>query len=250
MKTETRRRSTNQKIPLLRQRQRERQFGIGLMLVVCAIIFAGFSRTYYLNHFFARRSLSASLQIHGFLFSAWFLLLLVQIALVARRRIDLHRRIGWIGAVLAGLMVIIGVSVSLHAAKHGSPAIPPGLPIAKFLVVPLFDVIVFGVLTGAGLYFRRKPQIHKRLMMLAGLAIVTPAFARIQLDFIRNRDIKTILLMADVFALIYIAYDTLTHRRLHPACLFAGLVIAASVPLRFAIADTQAWQSFANWLVR
>jgi len=74
--------------------------------------------------------------------------------------------------------------------------------------------------------------------------------ARIPLDFIRNRDISTLFLMGDVVALAYIVHDTLTHKRLHPACLFGGLLIVLGVPFRFTIDDTQAWQNFTTWLVR
>jgi hypothetical protein len=176
-------------------------------------------------------------------------LLFVQIALVAKRRVDLHRRVGYIGALLAVLMVTVGTNVTIHAAKYGTPAKPAGLPMANFLVVPFFDVIVFGALAGAGLYYRLNPQLHKRLMILATLGILTAGLARIPLDFIRNRDISTIFLMGDLVALVYIAHDTLTHKRLHPACLFGGLLIVLSVPLRFTIADTQVWQNFTTWLV-
>jgi hypothetical protein len=196
MRTETPRVSPNQNTPSSYKWRRERPFVIGLMLIASAIIFAGFARTYYLNAFFARRSLTATLHLHAFLFSAWFVLLFVQIALVAKRRVDLHRRVGYIGVVLAVLMVTVGTNVTINAAKYGTPAKPPGLPMANFLVVPFFDVIVFGALAGAGLYYRLKPQVHKRLMILATLGILTAGLARIPLDFIRNRDISTTSLWA------------------------------------------------------
>src|SRR5215469_4332285 len=123
MKTEIARVDLNQNSPILSKRRSERLFVIGLMLIVSAVIFTGFARTYYLNSFFAHRSLTLALHLHGFLFSAWFVLLFVQIALIAKRRIGLHRRVGYLGALLAGLMVIVGVYVSIHAAKYGSPTI-------------------------------------------------------------------------------------------------------------------------------
>src|SRR5215469_12773025 len=99
---------------------RERAFVIGLMVIACAVIFVGFSRTYYLNAFFARRSLTAIVHLHGFLFSAWFVILFAQMTLIAKRRIDLHRRVGYLGALLALSMVIVGMMVTVHAAKHGT----------------------------------------------------------------------------------------------------------------------------------
>lgn len=167
MRTEIPRVRLKQNSPTSYKGRRERVFVIGLVLIASAIIFAGFARSYYLNAFFARRSFTATLHLHGFLFSAWFVLLFVQIALIAKRQIDLHRRVGYIGALLALSMVIVGMIVTIHAAKYGTPAKPPGLPTANFLVVPFFDVIVFAILAGAGLYYRMKPQVHKRLMIQA-----------------------------------------------------------------------------------
>jgi FtsH-binding integral membrane protein len=249
MRTEIARVSLNQNRPTF-FKWRERLFVIGLLLFASGIIFSGFARTYYLNGFFAHRSHTAMVHLHGFLFSAWFVLLFVQIALIAKRRTDLHRRVGIVGALLALSMVIVGMIVTIHAAKYGTLAKPPGLPIANFLVVPFFDDIVFATLAGAGLYYRTKPQVHKRLMILATLGLLTAGVARIPLDFIRNRDISTLFLMGDVVALIYIAQDTLAHKRLHPACLFGGLLIVLSVPFRFTIDDTQVWQNFTTWLIR
>ena len=250
MKTEIPRIRLKQNNPSSHKWGRERVFVIGLMLIASAVIFAGFARTYYLNAFFAHRSLTGAVHLHGFLFSTWFVLLFVQMTLIAKRRIDLHRRVGYIGAFLALSMVIVAMIVIIHAARYGTLAKPPGLPIANFLVVPFFDVIVFATLAGAGLYFRTRPQVHKRLMILATLGILTAGLARIPLDFIRNRDISTIFLMGDVVALIYIVHDTLTSKRLHPACLFGGLLIVLSVPFRFTIDDTQVWQNFTTWLIR
>lgn len=249
MRTEIARASLNPKRPTS-SRWRERLFVVGLLLIASAIIFVGFARTYYLNGFFARRSLTATVHLHGFLFSAWFVLLFVQIALIAKRRTDVHRRVGYVGGLLAFSMVIVGMIVTIHAAKYGTSAKPPGLPTAKFLVVPFFDVIVFATLAGIGLYFRTKPHVHKRLMILATLGILTAGVARIPLDFIRNRDISTLFLMGDLVALAYITHDTLIHKRLHPACLFGGLLIVLSVPFRFTIDDTQVWQNFTTWLIR
>jgi uncharacterized membrane protein YozB (DUF420 family) len=232
------------------KRRSERLFGTGLLLIASATIFAGFARTFYLNGVFARRPLSVMVHLHGIFFSAWFILIFIQIALIARHRVDLHRRLGYGGTVLAASIVVVGYLVAIHAARYGSPTIPPGLPGFKFLAVPFFDVLVFGILAGSGLYLRRKPDVHKRLMILATLSVVTPGLARIPLEFLRHRDITTIFLMGAVLALAYIAWDTLLNKRLHPACLIGGLLLVLSIPARFAIQNTHAWEVFATWLIR
>jgi len=80
MRTEISRVSVNQNRTTVSKWRRDRAFVVGLMLIVSAIIFSGFARTYYLNAFFARRPLTLPLHLHGLLFSAWFVLLFVQIS--------------------------------------------------------------------------------------------------------------------------------------------------------------------------
>lgn len=231
-------------------RRRNRTFNIAMSLLAIVIVFVGFSRTYYLNGYFTHRNLTWFLHLHGFLFSAWFVLLLVQIVLVAVGRTDLHRRVGVAGATLASIMVVVGVTAGIHAAKYGSLSTPPDVPRLVFLVVPIFDMIVFGSLTTAGLLYRRRPEYHKRLMMLATLGILTAAIARIQLPLIQTHGLPAIFGMADILVLMFIGYDTISHKRLHPANLWGGLVVLLSLPVRFAVGGTAAWLTFAQWLTR
>lgn len=234
----------------LMDRRRNRTFNIALAVTSIALVFAGFARTYYLNGYFAQRTLTWFLHLHGFIFSAWFVLLLVQIVLVAMGRTDLHRRLGVAGAAMVCVMVPLGIGIGIHAAKYGSLSTPPGVTRLGFLVVPVTDMVVFGTLAGAGLLYRRRPEIHKRLMVLATLSILTAAIARIPLHFIQTHGLPAIFGLTDLLVLVFIGYDTIAHKRLHPANLWGGLLILLSLPLRFALGGSAAWLTFAQWLTR
>ena len=82
------------------------------------IVFAGFARTFYLKTLFGTRSLPLYLHLHGLMFTLWFVLFFVQARLVARHRVDLHRRLGVFGAVLAPLAACLAAGVSIHALKR------------------------------------------------------------------------------------------------------------------------------------
>ncbi len=111
-------------------------------------------------------------------------------------------------------------------------------------------MVVFGTLAGAGLLYRRRPEIHKRLMVLATLSILTAAIARIPLHFIQTHGLPAIFGLTDLLVLVFIGYDTIAHKRLHPANLWGGLLILLSLPVRFALGGSAAWLTFAQWLTR
>ena len=215
-----------------------------VMMIV--IVFAGFAYTYYLKELFGTPALPSLLHLHGLVMSLWFALFLVQVSLVATGRVDLHRRVGVVGALLAALVVVVGVSTAINAARLGHT---PGPPPLVFLTIPLGDMLVFPALIGAGLYFRRRSDFHKRLMLLSSLSLLTAAIARIPLSFITAGGLPLFFGLTDLCIIICVAYDTVKNRRLHPAFGWGLLFIVASQALRFMLAGTAAWAQFAAWLV-
>lgn len=211
-----------------------------------AVVFAGFARTYFLKAGFGTPALSTLLHLHGLVMSLWFGFFLLQVRLVALRRTDLHRRAGVIGALIAAAVLIVGTTTALTGAKLGHT---PGPPPLIFLAVPLFDMLVFAVLVGAGLSLRHRPDMHKRLMLLSCIGMLTAAIARIPLDFIQAGGLLAFFGITDLLIISCVAYDTVKHRRLHPAFGWGALFVVLSHPARFLIAGTPAWQQFAAWLV-
>ncbi|HEX7957883.1 MAG TPA: hypothetical protein VF508_13115, partial [Pyrinomonadaceae bacterium] len=132
-------------------------------------------------------------------------------------------------------------------AKAG--AAPPGAasPLA-FLTIPLGDILVFALLVGAGLYFRRRVDIHKRLIILGTVAILPAALARLPFDFIQRGGPLAFFGLADVFVLVLLAYDLLSRGRPHRATVLGGLLLVVSHPLRLFVGGTQVWLAFAAWL--
>ena len=232
--------------PAVNRRRRERWFYVGMSTAIMITVFAGFAPTYYLRPYFTTAPLMPLLHLHGLVFSSWVLLFIVQVGLVATHRTNTHRRLGIAGGVIAVLMILVGVSTAVIRAKQG--ASPPGGPSPlTFLVVPLGDMLVFAILVSAGFYFRRRPDVHKRLMMLATIGILAAAVARLPFGIMQAGPIAFFGL-TDVFVLVCVVYDLITLRRIHRATALAGLLIVASQPLRLAIGGTQAWLQFATWL--
>jgi len=217
-------------------------------IVAPLIIFAGFARTFYLQGLSSAPALSTLLLVHGIIMSLWFGLFIVQVRLVAAGRTDLHQRLGVAGAILVVVMLALGTYTAIDAARRGASPDPNMSPL-MFMAIPLADLLVFGILVGVALWNRRRSDIHKRLMLLATVSILTPGIARIPLGFIRQGGVPMFLGLTVLCAVICIAVDTAKRRRLHPAFAWGGAFFLASLPLRMLLAGTEAWTKFATWLV-
>jgi|GEM_PF-3134758 len=147
-------------------------------VAVCTflIIFAGFARTYYLKILFGTRALPLLLHLHGLIFTLWFALFFIQVRLIARHRVDLHRRLGIFGAVLAPLAACVAIAVAFHAERRHYLANPASLTVhsVRPLALDFGSSLTFAFLVAAALCFRRRGDIHKRLMVLASCGLLLP----------------------------------------------------------------------------
>ena len=227
-------------------RSRERVFFTGMAIAFALAVFAGFSRTFYLRPHFDTRPLIPLLVVHGIIFTSWLALLLIQTTLVATKRTRTHMRLGIAGGILASSMVIIGTVTALVRAKGPSPV--PGVNPLSFLTIPLGDMLIFSILVGSAFYFRRRVDIHKRLMLLATIAILPAAIARLPFAFVQQYGPLAFFGLADLFIIPCLIYDLITRGRPHRATVLGGAFIVISHPLRFVIGGTHAWIAFATWL--
>lgn len=215
--------------------------------VTLLIAVGGFARTYYLKTAFGTPPLPALIHLHAALMTSWVALFVVQTRFIAAQRTDLHRRLGMLGAVLIALIVAVGVPTAIESARRGV-TIGDMTPL-MFLVLPLGTVVVFALLAGMAIAFRRRSDIHKRLMLLATLSILTPAIARVPWPAFRAVGPPLFIGLTDLTVVAFVAWDTWKNRRLHPALGWGMLFLFASQPLRMALAHTAIWERFATWLV-
>ena len=166
------------------------KFYLGSAAVLLLIVIVGFAPTFYLRPAFGGpefswrggvSELSWRVFAHGLILTAWFLVFVVQAALVAARRTDLHRTLGWAGAAI-GLAVIISAGFATpyrmaELAAQGRPATTPGAAIIAWSNT--ISIIAFATLLAAAIVLRRRPEAHKRLMLIASISLVQPAFGRI-----------------------------------------------------------------------
>ena len=215
-----------------------------MAVAAAAVVFVGFAPTFYLRSSYQSTPLPTYLQVHGFFFTTWIALFIVQTTLVAARRTDIHRRLGWAMAGLALVMVVAGTTAGILSMERQVEA--GNVQQAQaFLTTPLFSMVVFAALVAAAITLRRDPQMHKRLMLLATISILDAAVARLPLEFLRTSSWNYIP-TTDVFLGGAVLYDVLSRRTVHQAYIWGGLVIVIQQALRIPIGETAAWQALAH----
>lgn len=231
----------------------DRIFYSTIAIVMALTVLAGFAPTYYLKLISGGTLTTLShypfdklIYVHGFLFTSWVVLFIVQTALVASHRVAVHRRLGIAGGVLAAAMIMVGTATAITGARRGAG--PPGVDPLAFLVVPLFDMLLFTTFVSTALLLRRNKEAHKRLMLLAYISIITAAVARLP-GFLPLGP-PVFFGVSFIFLVAAVIYDRVTRRRVHKAYFWGGTALVLSVPLRIAISATPAWKSLAEFLTR
>ncbi len=229
-------------------RTRDRRIGIAIAVFVPLVVFIGFARSYFLKAFFGFPPLpSVLVHAHAVTMTLWVALFTTQVWLVASHRTRLHMKLGISGAALALMVFVLGILATLASAARGSGI--PGWEPLRFLVVPLGDMLAFGALVGTGLYYRRRMDVHKRLMLLSALNLLPAAVARIPLDVIQSNGALAYYGIPDLCVIALVAYDTIKQRKLHPAYFWAASLLILSHPLRIMLSNTDVWIRIAEPLV-
>jgi len=125
------------------------------------------------------RSLVTLVAAHGTLATAWFVLFLVQAALVPTGRRRVHMKLGW-GAAAVGLGVAVsGTLLALASVRITPPSFQFfGVAYKEFLLVMFTEMAAFAAFLTAGLLWRRRPERHRAMMLLASLSILAGATSR------------------------------------------------------------------------
>ena len=184
-------------------------------------------------------------QVHGLVMFTWVGLFLTQVALIVWHRPLWHRRLGVIGIGVAALVVALGVPTAITASRLGGDHLPPGATSAGFLADAFTQLAAFALLAGSGLALRKRPDVHKRLMLLSNLPPLIAAIVRL-VNFLHLGVGGTTL--RNLLLLTFIGADALRTRRLHPA-LVAGVacLIGADVAAS-ALVGTTVWAGIVHTL--
>lgn len=239
---------------------RNRLFYTIASALLLVLTFLGFKLFYLQGQAFPGRPLTPPIRtlliVHGVLMTAWMLLSVVQPLLVATGRRRVHMTLGMFGAALAAAIVVVGYLTAINATRVNPPDLRLfGLAPKEFLTVPLSGILTFGAFVVAGIMNRRRPEVHRPMMFMASLAIVSAAMGRMPalndwyagtwLEHCLSAFVSTLALGALLLGL-KCALEKRFDRWFATAF---GILAIVCVSVSLA-AKTDAWVAFASLLVR
>ena len=95
---------------------------------------------------------------------------------------------------------------------------------------------------------RFNPPAHKRLILVATVALMIAAIARWPLAMVHRNPIRAAL-FSYLFLLVLVAYDLWSTRKVYRATLWAGAFLIFVQQIRMPIGQTAAWRAFASWVL-
>lgn len=239
---------------------RARLFYAGAAILLVALMLLGFQQFYLHGRAFPNRELTPPIRtlliLHGTGMTVWMLLFLVQPLLIVSGNRRVHMTLGKAGAVLAACIVFLGVRVGIEAARVNPPDMKLwGLAPQQFMAIPVISILIFAGFVIAGVWNRRRPEVHRPMMLLAVLAVIPAAIDRIDTIQSLYRGTMWGTIFGPFFSMLVIGLFLLLVKRLLTrswdrwfAMGYAGLVITSALIMQAA--TTSAWDHVARWLLR
>jgi hypothetical protein len=229
----------------------KRLFYVAMAAFIILIAFIGFAPSFYLRSIYnPSRALSTILRVHGFFFSAWMILFLVQTALIAHGSRILHRRLGWASTGVAAMMVALGLAASIEQMRRVPVTISPQVGLA----LNTFPIIVFVILVGSAIYYRNKSDWHKRLILSATISLLGAAILRIIVPHAGSLKPPEVFILAsiilDLFFVPCLIFDWRTRHKIHPAYYCGLALLIASQISIVAVINWPPWINLAHALQR
>jgi len=224
-----------------------RRLYVGLALLAIAIAAVGFWPTYFGPLVAGTVAKTAVIHLHAAVYVGWLALFLTQATLAATGRTASHVKLGRF-AIGYGVVVIVVGLITAFARFAVRVRAGEAAAAQAQLLGPLLDMLVFAPLFAAAIYYRRTPELHKRLMIVATTALLIAAVTRMPiLGSPPNRLLLHLIWTAPI--LVAMAHDFWRQRRVHPVYVLGLVVLVLEGPLvRAPARQSQLWLDMSGWL--
>jgi len=224
-------------------------FFSGMAAVALIVVLVGFARTYFLAGLFRAPLPNKLVHIHGAAFTLWIILFIVQISLVTAGRVNVHRRLGLFGFVLAIVMIVlIPVTASDSLARHlAQPGTDTLEEVRALYAAQYGDLLMFSTFVYLGYRNRLQPAVHKRLMLFATLSLLDAGFDRWPVFDPYSLPVVNLTSFTPLL-LLMIGYDWWSTGKVQRVTIWSTIFMVVVQQIRHPLGHTAAWQSFAGWV--
>lgn len=237
-----------------RTRAKRFDFYTWMALTCIVIAFAGVIPTYWAPMFAGFVSPYPIVHLHAFAFFCWTIFFIVQASFIPSGRVALHRSVGLAGIAFGTLLIMMGLLASLDLLRNGYMAHGQAAAGESFLTDPLAGIATFAVFFTLAIRNIRRPEYHKRYMLLAMISVLNAPIARPLVVWVwpQHGGIPSWIYIPSAwlsYLLIVVSmlHDWRTIGRPHKIYMVALpvllIVAAATVP----ISHTTAWHTFARY---
>ena len=184
------------------------------------------------------------LYLHAAVFSGWLLFFLLQSALVRTHNVRVHRRIGWFGAALGVLVLVVGVSTAVAMGRFNTLQMH-ATDAESFLMIPLFDMVCFSSTFALAIYWRKKPEFHRRLMFIATCALTAASFGRFPERLLPH---EFFYAGVDLLILLGVVRDVIVNRRVHQIYFYVlpAFILGQTIVMSTVIHNLPYWTRIAH----
>jgi hypothetical protein len=195
-------------------------------LIALSAVLIGFQGTYVRPMQSGTFKAPAIVHWHGAFAMGWVLLFAVQPWLIRYNAVRVHRWLGLIGVALA-----IGVAVTMVPAQFFAStrdAMSGGGNVARAMILgAISSAAQFLLLVLGGALYARHGTIHKRLLLLATIVVIWPAWFRWRhvLPWVPNPDLWLGVVLADSLIVVAWLHDRFTRGHIQPVLLNVGVLL-------------------------
>jgi hypothetical protein len=218
-------------------------FYFSMSLLFAVLVVSGFSRTVNNSLFHAAPPRPLLLWIHGAVFASWVAFFIAQSTLVRVHKVSWHRFFGWFGAGLATVMVPLGTAIAIVMARFDAVQLHQSDADA-FLAVPFYGMIAFAVSIALAIYWRKRPEFHRRLMFVATAGLMDAASARF--DFVFEHHL--FFVCVDLLIVLGVARDLVVDGRVHKVYLYAlpAVIVGQNLALYLWLMNPPSWRAITH----
>ena len=194
-----------------------RYFYFFMSLLIAVIVVYGFSHTINENLIHPAIPRPFILYIHAAVFSSWLVFYIFQSVLIRTHHVALHRLTGWFGVALGVTIPILGISTAIAMGRFNTFRLHE-TDAAAFLIIPFFDIVCFTIPFALAIYWRKKSEFHRRLILIASCALTAAAFGRFPPEILPH---VVFYAGVDILILLGVVRDLIVNRRVHQVYLYA-----------------------------